>query len=97
MDALNVTGRTRDLTIIGLGASELDTYAWAAARSRDGRSSRRRAEKGFYYRSDHFNFAKLGVPALTVDEGSTTSAGRGVQRAGPAKWTADVYHKPRTK
>ncbi|MEO8259028.1 MAG: M28 family metallopeptidase [Acidobacteriota bacterium] len=70
MDGLNVHGRTRDLTLIGLGASDLDDYAIAAA-GEQGRVIRPDAEpeKGFYYRSDHFNFAKEGVPALDPDEG----------------------------
>src|SRR4029079_16299473 len=51
-------------------ASELDDYAKAAA-SEQGRVIHGDAEpeKGFYYRSDHFNFAKQGVPALDPDEG----------------------------
>jgi Zn-dependent M28 family amino/carboxypeptidase len=51
--------------VIGLGASDLDDYATAAA-AEQGRKLRPDAEpeKGFYYRSDHFNFAKQGVPAL---------------------------------
>ncbi len=70
MDGLNVHGRTKDLTLIGLGASELDDYAKAAA-AEQGRTVHGDAEpeKGFYYRSDHFNFAKQGVPALDPDEG----------------------------
>jgi Zn-dependent M28 family amino/carboxypeptidase len=70
MDGLNVHGRTKDITLIGLGASELDDYAKAAA-SEQGRTIHGDAEpeKGFYYRSDHFNFAKEGVPALDPDEG----------------------------
>ena len=70
MDGLNVHGRTKDLTLIGLGASDLDDYAIDAA-GEQGRVIRPDAEpeKGFYYRSDHFNFAKQGVPALDPDEG----------------------------
>jgi Zn-dependent M28 family amino/carboxypeptidase len=70
MDGLNVHGRTKDLTLVGFGASELDDYAKAAA-SEQGRTVHGDAEpeKGFYYRSDHFNFAKQGVPALDPDEG----------------------------
>ena len=96
MDALNVNGRTRDLVIVGLGASELDDYARAAAKEQ-GRTLKPDAEpeKGFYYRSDHFNFAKRGVPALTVDEG-TEFVGKpaAFSEQVRAKWTADVYHKP---
>ena len=70
MDGLNVHGRTRDLTLIGYGASELDDYARDAA-GEQGRVIRPdpEPEKGFYYRSDHFNFAKQGVPALDPDQG----------------------------
>jgi Zn-dependent M28 family amino/carboxypeptidase len=71
MDGLNVHGRTRDITLIGLGASDLDDYVRAAA-AEQGRIVKGDAEpeKGFYYRSDHFNFAKEGVPALDPDEGT---------------------------
>jgi Zn-dependent M28 family amino/carboxypeptidase len=70
MDGLNVNGRTHDLTLVGYGASDLDDYARDAA-GEQGRVIRPdpETEKGFYYRSDHFNFAKLGVPALDPDEG----------------------------
>jgi Zn-dependent M28 family amino/carboxypeptidase len=70
MDGLNVNGRTKDLTLIGYGASDLDDYARDAT-GEQGRTIRSdpEPEKGFYYRSDHFNFAKQGVPALDPDEG----------------------------
>src|SRR6185369_10148097 len=59
MDVLNTWGPANDLTVIGLGNSELDDYATAAA-AEQRRTLRPDAEpeKGFYYRSDHFNFAK---------------------------------------
>jgi Zn-dependent M28 family amino/carboxypeptidase len=70
MDGINVFGRTKDITLIGLGASELDDYVKDAA-GEQGRVIRPdpEPEKGFYYRSDHFNFAKQGVPALDPDSG----------------------------
>ncbi|MDE3156419.1 MAG: M20/M25/M40 family metallo-hydrolase [Acidobacteriota bacterium] len=70
MDAMNVWGKTKDLTIVGLGNSQLDDYARRAAAAQ-GRVLRPdpTPEKGFYYRSDHFNFAKVGVPALDPDSG----------------------------
>jgi Zn-dependent M28 family amino/carboxypeptidase len=70
MDGLNVNGRTKDLTVIGLGSSDLEDYVRDAA-GEQGRVLRPDAEpeKGFFYRSDHFNFAKQGVPALHFDEG----------------------------
>ncbi len=70
IDGINPWGRTKDLTVIGLGASDLDDYARDAA-AEQGRVLRPDAEpeKGFYYRSDHFNFAKKGVPAFDPDSG----------------------------
>ncbi len=70
IDGVNQWGRTRDLTVIGMGASDLDDYLKAAA-DEQGRVLRPdpEPEKGFYYRSDHFNFAKQGVPALDPDAG----------------------------
>jgi Zn-dependent M28 family amino/carboxypeptidase len=96
MDALNVHGRTRDVTITGLGNSELDDYAMKVA-AEQGRVVKPdpAPEKGGYYRSDHFPFAKLGVPAL--------ASGGGIDYIGkPAGWgqqvrdeyTARDYHKP---
>jgi Zn-dependent M28 family amino/carboxypeptidase len=70
IDGVNQWGRTKDLTVVGMGASELDDYLKAAA-DEQGRVLRPdpEPEKGFYYRSDHFNFAKQGVPALDPDSG----------------------------
>jgi Zn-dependent M28 family amino/carboxypeptidase len=65
MDVTNLWGPTKDLTSVGFGSSTLDDVLVAIARSR-GRAVRPDAEpeKGTYYRSDHFEFAKVGVPAL---------------------------------
>ena len=70
IDGVNQWGRTKDITVIGLGASDLDDYLRdaAAEQSRTLRPDPE-SEKGFYYRSDHFNFAKQGVPALYTDNG----------------------------
>ena len=70
MDGWNIHGRTKDMTLVGYGASDLDDYARDAA-AEQGRVVHGDAEpeKGFYYRSDHFNFAKQGVPALDPDGG----------------------------
>ena len=96
MDGLNVHGRTRDLTVVGMGASELDDYAQAAA-AEQGRVLRPdpEPEKGFYYRSDHFNFAKQGVPAFYPDEGVDfldKPAGYAMQKR--QEYTERLYHKP---
>lgn len=96
MDGLNTWGTTRDLVVIGLGASELDDYAKAAA------DEQQRVlvpdaepEKGFYYRSDHFNFAKQGIPAFYGEGGmdyidKPPSFGR--ERRD--EYTANDYHQP---
>jgi Zn-dependent M28 family amino/carboxypeptidase len=97
MDSWNVHGRTKDLTLIGYGASDLDDYA-AAAAAEQGRTVHADAEpeKGFYYRSDHFNFAKQGVPALNPDSGADFIG----QPADFFKktrddWNANRYHTPK--
>ena len=72
MDGLNQWGPTKDMTVIGLGNSTLDDVLRQAA-SEKSRVLRPdpEPEKGFYYRSDHFNFAKQGVPALDPSDGVT--------------------------
>ncbi|MDT0593929.1 M28 family metallopeptidase [Glaciecola petra] len=71
MDAKNILGKTKDVSVIGMGKSELEQYLEKAA-SKQGRtlSQEDRPEAGYYYRSDHFSFAKLGVPALYAKGGS---------------------------
>ena len=71
IDAMgNTFGKTKDLIVIGKGNSELDQVLEFAT-AQDGKYLIPDAEpeKGFYYRSDHFAFAKQGVPALYVDGG----------------------------
>jgi Zn-dependent M28 family amino/carboxypeptidase len=96
LDALNVHGRTRDLTIVGLGLSDLDDVLRRAAAAQ-GRVVRPdpMPEKGSYYRSDHFPFARKGVPSV--------HAGGGVEYvAKPAEYGRRIreeyirndYHKP---
>ncbi len=96
MDGMNVWGRTKDITLIGTGKSTLDEGAAQAAREQ-GRIVRAdpEPEKGYYFRSDHFNFAKVGVPALDPDTG-IDYVGRpaGFGLAVREKYTANNYHKP---
>jgi Zn-dependent M28 family amino/carboxypeptidase len=96
MDVLNVHGRTKDMTLVGYGSSTLDDYAREAA-AEQGRvvHADPEPEKGFFYRSDHFNFAKQGVPALDPDPGvdfvgKPADYGRKVRE----EYTAQRYHKP---
>ena len=96
MDGLNSWGKTKDLTIIGLGNSTLDDTATEvlAAHGRTV-SGDAEPEKGYFYRSDHFEFAKQGVPALDPEEGTNyigKSADYGKQKRD--YYTANDYHKP---
>lgn len=71
MDAMNLLGKTKDVAVVGMGKSELENYLSEAAK-RQGRHlvQEERPQAGSYYRSDHFNFAKKGVPALYAEGGS---------------------------
>jgi Zn-dependent M28 family amino/carboxypeptidase len=97
MDGANLHGRTKDLTLVGYGASDLDDYA-AAAAAEQGRTVHGDAEpeKGFYYRSDHFSFAKQGVPALDPD-GGVDFIGKpsGYGQKVRDDYTEHRYHTPR--
>ncbi|MCU0759264.1 MAG: M28 family metallopeptidase [Steroidobacteraceae bacterium] len=70
MDSIHFGGPTRDVSVIGWGASDLQDLLAVAAR-RQGRMlmPEPTPENGFYYRSDHFNFAKAGVPSLYIKLG----------------------------
>lgn len=70
MDALNVNGRSKDVSVYGLGQSQLDEYLTVATK-KQGRiiSGDPRPAAGIYYRSDHFAFANIGIPALYAKSG----------------------------
>jgi Zn-dependent M28 family amino/carboxypeptidase len=96
MDGFNQWGRTKDITVVGLGNSTLDDVLRAAA-ARDGRvlAPDPEPEKGYFFRSDHFEFAKKGVPALYINAGSDyvdKPAGYGKQKRD--EYIANDYHKP---
>ena len=96
MDSMNVLGKTTDLVMIGKGNSTLDELVEAVAREQ-GRTVKPDAEpeKGFFYRSDHFNFAKQGVPAFDPDGGVDfvgRPAGWGMEMRN--RYTEHDYHKP---
>ena len=71
VDGINQWGRTEDIVVVGRGNSTLDD-ALAAAAVTQGRvlEPDPETEKGFFYRSDQFEFAKQGVPALFTDSGT---------------------------
>jgi Zn-dependent M28 family amino/carboxypeptidase len=96
MDVLNMWGKTQDLTVIGLGNSTLDDTA-AEVLKAHGRTVTPdpEPEKGSFYRSDHFEFAKQGVPAFEPDSG-TNYIGKPADygRMKRDYYTANDYHKP---
>ena len=97
MDVLNVLGRTRDVTVVGMGQSSLDELAERIA-TRRGRTLRPdpEPEKGFYYRSDHFEFAKVGIPAFNPDGGVEFLSKDKKEDWGldmRERYTAEDYHK----
>lgn len=96
IDAMNVEGRTRDVVVIGRGASELEALLERAAAAQ-GRvlSDEDSPEKGYFYRSDHFNLAKGGVPVLYAEGGVDLLDG-GVEagRAASERYRTHDYHKP---
>jgi Zn-dependent M28 family amino/carboxypeptidase len=96
MDAIPWGGPTRDVSVIGYGASELEPYLERSASKQD-RVLREEPtpENGFFYRSDHFNFAKVGVPALYFKLGvEDREKGAEWAKAQAAEFTALHYHKP---
>jgi Zn-dependent M28 family amino/carboxypeptidase len=96
MDGINPQGPTRVVTVIGLGNSTLDD-ALRRAIAPGGRRIRPdpQPEKGFFYRSDHFEFAKKGVPALYIETGiDFVGRPRGWGLAQRERYEAEDYHKP---
>ena len=95
IDAMgNTYGRTKDLIVVGKGNSELDNILEIAAAQDDKYLiPDAEPEKGFYYRSDHFEFAKQGVPALYVD-GGIDVVGKGTDYGHKMKdeYTYNNYH-----
>jgi len=96
MDNLYSVGKTRDITVIGFGKSELeDDLRTAAARQGRVPAQEPSPEKGFYYRSDHFNLAKLGVPMLYTKAGiDSPTRGADYGKRWLEDYTAKKYHKP---
>ncbi len=95
LDCLNPWGRTHDLAMVGLGHSTLDDLVQRFA-GEQGRTVTAEAqpEKGTFYRSDHFEFAKVGVPALYLTGGTRfvgRPAGWGLDKAN--EYTERDYHK----
>ncbi|WP_336971028.1 M28 family peptidase [Sphingobium aromaticiconvertens] len=97
MDALSMAGPAKNVVVIGRGKSGLDAYLDRALAAQ-GRvaSDEPTPEKGFYYRSDHFSFAKHGVPMLYFEGGDDLVNGGTVAGAAAAKdYEEHRYHGPK--
>jgi Zn-dependent M28 family amino/carboxypeptidase len=96
MDALNIYGPMKDITIVGYGKSELDDYVREMA-TEQGRVVKPNPtpERGSFYRSDHFSFAKQGIPSLYTGTGNDhVEHGEEWTRARKDKYISENYHKP---
>ena len=96
MDAIQVLGKTRDVVVIGYGNSELEDILKKHAEAQ-GRIvvPEPTPENGFYYRSDHFNFARAGVPSLYAKNGiDHLEKGEAYGRKVASDYVAQRYHKP---
>jgi len=96
MDMLFPYGKTMDVSLIGAGQSELEDYLKDAAKQQ-GRyvAPEPDPSKGLYFRSDHFNFAKVGIPALYIETGiDIPGKGNAYGRQLQDDFTTNIYHKP---
>lgn len=96
MDEVNAYGKTKDIIVIGAGQSELEDYLKNAAK-KTGRyvSFESHPGAGGYYRSDHFNFAKVGIPAIFTSRGiDVEGKGKEYGRQKEDEYLQNNYHRP---
>lgn len=96
MDGLNRYSKTKDIVVIGEGQSDLEDYLKdEVEKTGDYISFETHPEAGYYYRSDHFNFAKVGVPALFTGSGiDVVGKGKAFGQKLNDDYTANNYHQP---
>jgi Zn-dependent M28 family amino/carboxypeptidase len=96
MDGLNYYGPTTDISVTGYGNSELDNFLATAAKAQDRvLSPNPNPERGGFYRSDHFELSKLGVPTIYPNAGGISREhGKAYVEAKVAEYLANRYHKP---
>ena len=97
MDALDIIGPTKNMIVVGYGQSQLeDLLKGALAKQGRVATPESTPENGFYFRSDHFSFAKAGVPALdTLTGNDLVDGGTAAGDAALADYTAHRYHTTR--
>ena len=96
MDGTNIIGRTHDVNVIGYGKSNLDAIVVAVAKTQKRIVTPDHfPDRGYYYRSDQFSLAKIGVPGVYLHSGIEVvgkPAGWGKQQLD--KWVEKIYHQP---
>lgn len=96
IDGLNPYGKNKDIVLVGMGQSDLEDYLNDEAK-RVGRyvSPEPNPVAGYYFRSDHFNFAKVGIPALYTSVGiDNVEKGAEYGKQLQDDYVAKHYHKP---
>jgi Zn-dependent M28 family amino/carboxypeptidase len=95
LDGMNVRGATRDIAALGADRSSLGPMFSTAALVESLTVSKEPDERGLFFRSDHFPFARAGVPALSLESG-LNFVGRpaGWGKLQDSIWTANRYHQP---
>lgn len=96
MDGLNWYGKSKDLIVVGQGQNDLEDYLREEATATNRvLAFEAHPEAGSYYRSDHFNFAKVGVPALYTSSGlDVIGKEAGYGKKTKEDYTAKNYHRP---
>ncbi len=96
LDGLNAYGKTKDIVVIGQGQSELEDYLKEEIEKTGGYIAyESHPEAGLFYRSDHFNFAKIGVPAIFTGSGiDVVGKGKEYGKKLEDDYTSKHYHQP---
>lgn len=96
MDGLNNIGKTKDIIIVGQGQSVLEDYLKDAAQKMDRYTAFEiHPEAGSYYRSDHFNFARVGIPSLYTSKGiDVIGKGKDFGKQKSDEYRDKHYHRP---
>ena len=96
MDGTNIIGRTHDVNVIGMGKSSLDAYVREVALAQ-GRvvTPDHFPDRGYYYRSDQFSLAKIGVPGVYLHSGvNVRDKPDGWGKEQLDQWVEKIYHQP---
>lgn len=96
MDGVNPYGKMKDVSVIGVGQSEMEDLLDEELKKL-GRYAAPEPNPavGYYFRSDHFNFAKIGIPALYIGTGiDHVEKGKEYGKQLQEEYVAQYYHKP---